>query len=115
MRRATDSVERQSVPPALWAVVDDGSTDETPAILDEYRAACSTSTSCTTRITADAVAPEFRRFLDAYQRVCLMQGNRTAPRTINEWQRAEWHNMNASLLPLPGHGRDLQCQVTPIS
>ena len=26
----------QSAPPALWVVVDDGSTDETPAILDEY-------------------------------------------------------------------------------
>jgi glycosyltransferase involved in cell wall biosynthesis len=36
MRRTLDSVARQSVTPAAWVVVDDGSTDETPAILAEY-------------------------------------------------------------------------------
>ena len=35
LRRTLDSVAAQSVPPALWVVVDDGSRDETPAILDE--------------------------------------------------------------------------------
>ena len=36
MRRTLDSVAAQSVAPALWIVVDDGSTDETPQILADY-------------------------------------------------------------------------------
>lgn len=36
MRRTLDSVAAQSVRPALFVVVDDGSTDETPEILREY-------------------------------------------------------------------------------
>jgi biofilm PGA synthesis N-glycosyltransferase PgaC len=35
-RRTLDSVVRQTVRPTLWIVVDDGSKDETPAILKEY-------------------------------------------------------------------------------
>jgi hypothetical protein len=35
-RRTLDSVTAQSVPPALWLIVDDGSTDDTPAILHDY-------------------------------------------------------------------------------
>jgi len=38
MRRTLDSVSRQSVPPDLWVVVDDGSSDATAAILAEYAA-----------------------------------------------------------------------------
>jgi glycosyltransferase involved in cell wall biosynthesis len=36
LRRTLDSVAAQSVTPALWIVVDDGSSDETPTILQEY-------------------------------------------------------------------------------
>jgi poly-beta-1,6-N-acetyl-D-glucosamine synthase len=38
MTRTLESVMAQSVPPALWIVVDDGSTDKTPDILEQYRA-----------------------------------------------------------------------------
>lgn len=38
MRRTLDSVLAQSVLPALWVIVDDGSTDASPAILAEYAA-----------------------------------------------------------------------------
>jgi poly-beta-1,6-N-acetyl-D-glucosamine synthase len=34
--RTLDSVAAQSVQPTAWVVVDDGSTDETPALLEEY-------------------------------------------------------------------------------
>jgi glycosyltransferase involved in cell wall biosynthesis len=37
-RRTLDSVTSQSIPPALWIIVDDGSRDQTPAILAEYAA-----------------------------------------------------------------------------
>ena len=37
-RRTLDSVIAQSVRPALWVIVDDGSRDATPAILAEYAA-----------------------------------------------------------------------------
>ena len=36
LRRTLDSVSAQSVQPTLWVVVDDGSTDETAAILQDY-------------------------------------------------------------------------------
>ena len=36
LRRTLDSVSAQSVAPALWVVVDDGSTDDTPTILEAY-------------------------------------------------------------------------------
>jgi glycosyltransferase involved in cell wall biosynthesis len=38
MRQTLDSVISQSVRPAKWIIVDDGSTDSTPQILTEYRA-----------------------------------------------------------------------------
>lgn len=38
MRRTLDSVAAQSLPPARFLVVDDGSTDATPAILADYAA-----------------------------------------------------------------------------
>lgn len=37
-RRTLDAVTRQSEPPALWVIVDDGSNDATPQILAEYAA-----------------------------------------------------------------------------
>ena len=38
MRRTLDSVIAQTVRPALWVIVDDGSTDATPDILADYAA-----------------------------------------------------------------------------
>jgi biofilm PGA synthesis N-glycosyltransferase PgaC len=38
MRRTLDSVAAQSLRPAKWVIVDDGSTDGTPGILAEYAA-----------------------------------------------------------------------------
>lgn len=39
MHQTLESVAAQSEPPALWVVVDDGSTDRTPQILAEFAAA----------------------------------------------------------------------------
>lgn len=38
MRRTLDSMLAQTVRPALWVIVDDGSTDQTPQILSQYAA-----------------------------------------------------------------------------
>jgi biofilm PGA synthesis N-glycosyltransferase PgaC len=38
MRRTLDSVVAQTLPPTLWLIVDDGSTDATPQILIDYAA-----------------------------------------------------------------------------
>ena len=38
LRRTLESVAAQTIPPSLWIVIDDGSTDQTPAILEEYAA-----------------------------------------------------------------------------
>ena len=37
MVRTLESVTAQSFPPALWVVVDDGSTDDTPKVLESFR------------------------------------------------------------------------------
>lgn len=36
MAKTLDSVTSQTILPALWVIVDDGSTDDTPRILEEY-------------------------------------------------------------------------------
>ena len=38
MRTTLDAILKQSIPPTLLVVVDDGSTDESPRILEEYKA-----------------------------------------------------------------------------
>ena len=38
MRRTLDTVTRQTLPPDLWVIVDDGSSDSTPEILTDYAA-----------------------------------------------------------------------------
>ena len=38
MRRTLDSMVAQVERPALWVIVDDGSTDESPQILADYAA-----------------------------------------------------------------------------
>jgi glycosyltransferase involved in cell wall biosynthesis len=38
MRRTLDSVLAQSIPPARWVIVDDGSKDQSPQILQDYAA-----------------------------------------------------------------------------
>ena len=42
-RRRIESVAEQTLPPALWVIVDDGSTDGTAEIVEEYAADFPTS------------------------------------------------------------------------
>ncbi len=46
MRQTLDTVVAQTIRPTLWVIVDDGSTDDTPRILDEYAAGTTGSASC---------------------------------------------------------------------
>ena len=69
LRRTLDSVLGQSEPPAVWIVVDDGSTDATPRILREYadRHPCLKIVSMPprkTRVLGPAVVHAFNRGLE---------------------------------------------------
>lgn len=69
LRRTLDSVLGQTEPPALWVMVDDGSTDATPQILSEYADAnpmirIVTMPPRTTRVLGPAVVHAFNRGLE---------------------------------------------------